>query len=86
MQNKKRSSSTQSYPIKKIIPPRSRVSINVGQYSENNPPPKFEIGICATNEAYVECKERMLGSEKKYTLVYEFFNRNDSPCSVSLNV
>lgn len=69
-----------------MIFPRSCGTLNGGQYSENNPPPKIRVNIIATNKSSVEYEEINRGSKERYILVYEINNYNDSPCFANLEI
>lgn len=57
----------------------NRGTLNLGGFSNANPPPVRRIEIHATNKELVRYEEKRLGDEAYFTLIYEVENLNDSP-------
>lgn len=63
-----------------MIWPQSHGLLNAGQFSKSNKPDiKINISSARVNNVGVEWNERMLGNEKKFTLIYQVDNYTDSP-------
>ena len=63
-----------------MISPRSggRLSLS-GQFSRQDPPPAHKVKTASTGPEGVSYEQVLLGSEEKYTVVYEVQNHRDSP-------
>ena len=69
-----------------MISPRSKGTLNAGEYSKINLPPKINIVISATNKTSVKWECINTGSAEKYNLIYEVSNYNDSPAFAHLEI
>lgn len=62
-----------------VVSPRSSGRLTLsGQFSKQDPPPLHRVKIAALGPG-VSYEQTLLGSEEKYSVVYEVQNHRDSP-------